>query len=77
MQVLQKIIQVNRALGLEEGIVAFIELMLIGPLISVRSDGEHSSPETIVLAVGESENVCLSSDAVNFVLTHFNFVIIN
>lgn len=44
-------------LGLYESIVALIKLLLNGLVISIRSNCEHLSPEAVVLAVREAEDV--------------------
>ena len=44
-------------LGLDEGVVALIELLFYGFVVSVRGNREHLSPEAVVLAVREAEDV--------------------
>lgn len=56
MKVLQDTLQEDWLLRLNIGIVAFIELILDGFLISVGGHSEHFSPETVVFAVRESEH---------------------
>jgi len=53
-------VKVDRLLGLHEGIVALIKLMVEGLVVSVGSDCQHLSPKTVILAVGETEDVVRS-----------------
>lgn len=57
MEVGEEVVEEHGALGLKEGVVALVELVLDGLLVAVGSDGEHLSPQAVVLAVGEPEDV--------------------
>jgi hypothetical protein len=48
----EDVVQEHGGVGLSERIVALIELVVSGLLISVGGQGEKLSPEAVVLAVG-------------------------
>ncbi len=52
-----KEVEVNRGLGLDKGVVALVELVVEGFVVSIWGDGKHLSPQAIILAVRETENV--------------------
>ena len=60
VQVLKHVVQVHGPLGLHESIVTFIKLLFNSFLISIWSYSEHFSPNAVVLAVGETEDVVLA-----------------
>ena len=56
MEIVEQV-KVNRWLRFYERVVALIELLLNSLVVSVGSDREHLSPQAIVLAVRETEDV--------------------
>lgn len=59
MKVVEQV-EVHGRLGLHEGVVALIELLLHCLVVSVGGDGKHLSPEAVILAIRETEDVVIS-----------------
>ena len=70
MQSLQHVRQVHSSLGLHERIVALIKLMFNSFLISIRCDSKHFSPEAVILAVGETEDVVVACETNTLIKSH-------
>ena len=50
-------VEVDGLLGLHKSVVALVKLMIDGLVVSVGGDRQHLSPQTVILAVGETEDV--------------------
>ena len=65
-----KNIDLSRGFGLDVSIAALIPVHLLTSKVALGSETQRLAPEAVCLAVGESEDVFVSSDAVKRVLGH-------